>query len=387
MDLTPPKMITANRTQNPLLLGQDIKEIAKIGRMRQMQEMRKKRIFNTKSRLIGVDVPALDVQVIAKNNQRRFEQLETEKHALLSGRIAERAIQEDLQAQRDKRRICQDIDDYRLIHQKKELSRDYDLERPSSYKGTTIGRDDERSGVTIFEGEDDKLKERIKHQRTQLKTWLLQQMREKRINEEAVKNSNKLYEETSIDRDRRSQELELMEQNIRIQMERAISEYNMALAIQKRHEKNKQLEENSRWNEMEILNSITSDLLQENRDLAKSSLGPTRINTTMYKGMPQEMVEDIRAIQHHQVEENKSRRIKDEYEQKAWDNYEKYIIDTTTKAENDKEQKLRNQRKELESYNEMLGKRQKDMEKRRNAVIYANRLTEEYFSQFNTCSR
>lgn len=48
---------------------------------------------------------------------------------------------------------------------------------------------------------------------------------------------------------------------------------------------------------------------------------------------------------------------------------------------------FRNQRKELELFNEMLERRQKEVEKYRNKVLYANQITEDFFGQFNKESR
>lgn len=58
------------------------------------------------------------------------------------------------------------------------------------------------------------------------------------------------------------------------------------------------------WNTQEIINTLTSDFMQETPILAKSSLGPNRINPMMYKKMPDEIVEEIRETQKKQIQEH-----------------------------------------------------------------------------------
>lgn len=59
----------------------------------------------------------------------------------------------------------------------------------------------------------------------------------------------------------------------------------------------------SQWNDQEVLNNLTSDLMQENPDLARSALGPHRINPMMYKGMSEAAIKEIRATQQKQMRE------------------------------------------------------------------------------------
>ena len=49
------------------------KEEAKINRMRQMQEERRDRIFNTKERTIGINIKALDQQAEQNKHQKVME--------------------------------------------------------------------------------------------------------------------------------------------------------------------------------------------------------------------------------------------------------------------------------------------------------------------------
>ena len=61
----------------------DYKEAAAIERRRNMEEMRKSRIFNAKTRLIGVDVQALDQQMQDRKQMEERERRRKEAYGRL----------------------------------------------------------------------------------------------------------------------------------------------------------------------------------------------------------------------------------------------------------------------------------------------------------------
>lgn len=61
-----------------LMTEQDRKEAAKIERKRQIEAERKKRIFNARARLIGVDYCALEKQIKENHDRRTQERAQEE---------------------------------------------------------------------------------------------------------------------------------------------------------------------------------------------------------------------------------------------------------------------------------------------------------------------
>lgn len=73
------------------------------------------------------------------------------------------------------------------------------------------------------------MKERLKQQKIQLKTWLQQQIQERNYKEAQQRNRDKLHEETYEERDRKLMELERIENECRARTDRANAEYNAAI--------------------------------------------------------------------------------------------------------------------------------------------------------------
>lgn len=92
------------------------KEEAVIERKRAIEEARKDRIFNPKTRLIGIDVTALEEQArdrrrMLKDEERRSEMFDRDrvKADLLSMEYEKRQLDE-------KRRLAQELNKFRFVY-------------------------------------------------------------------------------------------------------------------------------------------------------------------------------------------------------------------------------------------------------------------------------
>jgi hypothetical protein len=228
-------------------------------------------------------------------------------------------------------RMRQELNEFRQYYQKPELSRDFDLFDPDALKKTLparLGDDDPRltiSGAQKFEGEDLSGKDRAKMQKEQQRIWLEQQIREKRQAEIDRKLHEKMLEDSLEARERLVTQMAMKEQCEKNKIQTEINEFNKRLTYQQEHDRQTKKREEEEDNLAEIYNHLTSDLLTENPDAAKSALGPHRKIAYMYKGMSPEELENLRRIQEHQKEEMRKRRDLEKHLESKWDQLAKDI--------------------------------------------------------------
>ncbi|KAG5462057.1 MAG: RIB43A-domain-containing protein [Olpidium bornovanus] len=161
-------------------------------RRREREEQRKRRIFNPKLRVIGIDVKALEEQIEAKNRRKllndlrdkNFESAVTNNNTILEV-LEKRAL-------RARREQLQEINKYRLANQRQEYRREYDLNMPSKQRNellkmdgyTDNGAPPPVSGLQGFGGEDKEAAERARLQKEQMKVWMIENLLEKKKGKE-----------------------------------------------------------------------------------------------------------------------------------------------------------------------------------------------------------
>ncbi|KAJ8969452.1 hypothetical protein NQ317_014600 [Molorchus minor] len=227
-----------------LTTDRDRREAAALEQRKQFEEERKKRIFNPRQRLIGVDLNILERQIEEKR-QRDLEQKNIdrifEEQRIKDDEVA-LALERKEQAERQK--IVTEISNFRKNYQKFEDRREYDLNDPNLIKKQIPPRlydEDPRLGMSScqkFEGEDLQNEQRSKIQREEVKAWLDQQVMEKNSIEQ--KEAEDAYKAAIIARDQRALELDRMEKECRKKLQEACVRFNKALADEKLCQKQKE---------------------------------------------------------------------------------------------------------------------------------------------------
>ncbi|XP_055532286.1 RIB43A-like with coiled-coils protein 2 [Wyeomyia smithii] len=372
---------------------QDRKEAAAIERRRQYEEARRQRIFNARQRIIGVDTIALeqqlkekhDIQQNVREQQRKIEDEQRRQNQVIQLKHREQQLL--------RQQLETEINQFRALSQKPEQSRDFDLFDPNYLKKSQparVGDYDPRltvSGAQKFDGEDLSQKERIQLQKQQQRSWLEQQIREKRKAEMDRIAAEHFLEETLQAREQRVCQLAAEERCSRHRIQQAINQYNHHLKQQQDWNLNQQKRAEQEDNQAEIYNHLTSDILTENPDVAKSSLGPNRIIPYAYKGMSTEELQQIRENQEKQREELHRRQKEETATKMAWDkltnDFDRMVLA--------KERELNRNRRQLAGKighdNFRLSNEQQQKLDHLNQTVYQNRPTMEYFNQFNTSSR
>ncbi|XP_019563905.3 RIB43A-like with coiled-coils protein 2 [Aedes albopictus] len=372
---------------------QDLKEAAALERRRQYEEARKQRIFNARRRVIGIDATALEHQVKEKQEieqdalerQRKFEEEQRRQNRFVQ--------QKNREQQLLRHQLDNEVNRFRALYQRPEQSRDFDLFDPDGLKKSLparMGDDDPRlsvSGAQIFDGEDLTEQDRKRIQKQQQRSWLEQQIRDKRQAEQDRIAAEKFLEQALEAREQKVRRLAAEERNIRHKIQENVDQYNRQLRQQQEYERQQKKQEEEEDNMAEIYNNLTSDMLTENPEVAVSNLGPNRIIPYAYKGMSEAELEQIRIGQMQQKEELERRRQEEQNNKEAWDQLASDFDRTVVLKDRELNCRRHQLAEQIRRENVQLSDEQQRKLSHLDQVVYQNRPTMAYFEQFNTTSR
>lgn len=362
---------------------EDLKAITQHEYRSQQEMQRKERIFNERTRLIGIDKEALDQHIREKQQQTQQEKTIAEtyatelrqQNAILNERLKDLAV--------ERQRIQQELIDYRQQHQRKEQTREFDLNDPRYMQ--------QSSSFQGFEwlGEDRGEQQRKQQQKDQMRSWLQQQMHERHQMQQNRRDADRAMESAMIRHDTRLQEIDGTEHQLRRQMLCHTAEYNNKLAEQRKWQAEQLRRQTEEDNAAEIVNHLSSDMLQEDKKIATASslFGGKRICSYMYRGMTDAQLKDIRNEQRQQIEAKKLEA------QRCRENNElcELAIESRCLALENKhraeQQKRRQAIVQQNKVNLQLSMEQKQKNKYMNNEVYTFQPTDEYFEQFNKTTR
>ncbi|XP_045453377.1 RIB43A-like with coiled-coils protein 2 [Melitaea cinxia] len=372
--------------------AQDRKEAQNRERRRQCELERRSRIFNARNRKIGVDLPFLERQVQEKRAEREEQDRRNLAFAQQMIKDSNLAVVLEAREREERRRIDVEIDEFRQKYQRKEDSREFDLNNPDALKMQLPPRasDGEPVGLSSaqkFEGEDLAYEERKKIMAAQKNAWLEQQVQERKAAEEERKQAEAAYMMAIKARDARAGDLDKLERECRYRLGQANLRYNEALAAEKKQLEQIMKEQEEADNAAEMYNNLTSDMLTENPDVAKSALGKNRAIGFMYKGMNQEELKKFYAAQKEQMAAAKAKREAEEKMEAEWQALAKSIQREVARQDIEDQRKRREIARQLMEENQLLALQQKERDKYFKEVVYNNTPTDDYYSQFNTTTR
>jgi hypothetical protein len=371
----------------------DYKEAAAIERRRNQEEQRKARIFNAKTRLIGVDEGALAQQIV---DRRQLEEREKRR----SEAFAADAVRADLIAEllqhrqeHDIRELNIALNEFRSLHQQPSSRREWDLYDPDALKKERPARvsdDDSRCGIASmqkFDGEDLNNKARSKFQNEQRRLWAEQQIRERQQADDNQKKADRLYELKMRELDQRACELLMAEEACRRAINEATKDYNLAQAreMASRQAVSKQQDDDDK--KTEIANLLYGDFLTENPASAQSAFGAHRVIPDRWKGMTPEQIVDIRRMQEIQRQEVQRLREEERRREEEFDRQRISHAHAAELIEREQERRRRALDQQLADENRRLCEEQKKHQEYLNKNVYTNAPTAAYFMQWNTSTR
>lgn len=371
----------------------DYKEAAAIERRRAMEDERKTRIFNAKTRQIGVDRQAIDQQMFDKKQMEEFERKRHEAFAADALRNDKIASMLETRQEHDVRALNEALNEFRALHQQPSSRREWDLYDPDGLKKDKPARvhdDDPRCGISSlqkFDGEDLNSKARKKFQNEQARKWHESQMREKAQAKRNQDAADRLYELKQKELDQRAMELQEAEENCRKAINMATSAYNDALNKEQTERDRLKQQQDLDDKMTEIANHVFGDVLTENPAVAQSAFGPHRVITDRWKGMSPQQLEDIRKQQERQRAENERLKQEEELRDREHERQASAHARAALMVERELERKRRDIEKAQADENRRLALEQKSHKEFLDKEVYTNPPTAAYFMQFNTTTR
>lgn len=371
----------------------DYKEAAAIERRRAQEEQRKSRIFNAKTRIIGIDQQAIDQQIKDRKQMEEFERRRSE--AFASDAVRNDMIAELLQKRQehDMRELNGALNEFRFLHQQPSQRREWDLYDPDHLKKDKPARvsdDDPRcgiSGLQKFDGEDLNSKARRKFQNEQLREWSEQQTKERQQADSNQKAADRLYDLKMRELDQRACDLQKAEEDCRRAINVAMKDYNKALDREGEAKRNLDKQQELDDNHTELANHIYGDFLTENPGVAQSAFGPNRVITANWKGMSPEQLAQIRRTQELQRKERQRVEDEDRRRDKEFERQANANARAGELLERQKQRLEADLTKQLKDENRRLGNEQEAYKGYLDKEVYTNEPTAAYFMQFNTTTR
>lgn len=289
---------------------------------RQFATERAARLTDPRMRVMGIDRAALDEQIKEKEATAKVEKERNDffdTQAMLMDKHAQVLQREVDEVRRTRER---EIKEFRDTFQKRDASREWDLNNPKRVVSSLPGRvadDDPRCGPSSlqkFEGEDLDFKNRKQAQQEQLRRWASQQTDEKLMKKWNEKEGNQLFEDRAEEMAFRTWQIEQEIAQQRRQMATTTAEFNKQLAEQKRREKLLNRMNQTQKNLEEIENMMNSDILNETTP--QMAPGAATTKSDRFKGLTDSQREEIRRMQDEQRAQMAAKRSEDAEEARQW---------------------------------------------------------------------
>ncbi|XP_020802026.1 RIB43A-like with coiled-coils protein 2 [Drosophila serrata] len=371
---------------------QDLDEAMKVQKREQYEEERKRRIFNAKQRLYGLDIDMLERQILEKKKQKSM-QLECDKRFEDQEQLQKRLISAQAKELEKKQRVADsDLNYYRCRYQRMEQRREFDLNDPNYLKKarpTRVADDDITLGVSsaqIFHGEDLYNSDRKVRQRDQQRAWLDQQVQERKRAEDARKTADNMLMENLGCRDKHLEEMAKSDHLMRNQVIQQVRQFNMNMAKQKQLDREREKREKYEDDMAEIYNMLSSDMLTENPDVAQSRTDPNKKIAFMYRGMTPEELRVFRLGQEQQLTLATQRKTEAQMMDKQWEQYAINMDRTLVLGHIEDERRRKAQFDELMRANAKLAVEQ-DQQRKDALAALSNAVSDEFYDQFNKNSR
>uniref|UniRef100_A0A3B3DTA5 RIB43A-like with coiled-coils protein 1 n=1 Tax=Oryzias melastigma TaxID=30732 RepID=A0A3B3DTA5_ORYME len=327
---------------------------------RSAEAARKARIFNTRLRVMGLDLDALNQQIKEKKQQENKEKLQSEA-------FDEALLQQDINEKEKRQALQKDLTHYWATKQKLNtqdggwkngLQGAFDITIPEAKLGP--------ASMQKFQGEDVNWKQMRKEQVKMTERDLKGQMDENIRRQEREKD-RMLEKQEMLHQNQEQLHQDALEEERKKAARIALYSFNQALAAERVESLKEQHRREERENLAEMWHTMTSDMLTECADAGERDVGggkPPQILPDRWKGMRPEQLRSFQREREQQCREK----------QKA------------EEEEIGKAEKMRELRIQLDRHNMQLTREQQAQEYL-NKKLYTNKPTKDYFHQFNTSSR
>ncbi|XP_029912076.1 RIB43A-like with coiled-coils protein 1 [Myripristis murdjan] len=353
---------------------------------------RKARIYNPRSRVMGLDVRALDQQVWEKQHQQHMERQRDKAFDELMRRHDEAMLQQERDESERRAALQADLTYHWATHQRAEDSTDADLKcnLKGALKFPTPEAELGPASMQIFQGEGigEEQKRRAQMQKTARDFQIQKEYNEKRRMED--KQKEVLMGKELVHQDLRAVELDALEEECKRAARIALSNYNHALAAEQAEKLKERRMREEGGGLAEMWHLLTSDMLTECPEAAEREVGgagPHRVLTDRWRGMSAEQLSDIHRKREEQRIERQRQREAERMLDAAWDLQQMKLSREAEEEERRAAEQRRQKRIQLDQDNKQLAREQQAYQEYLNKQLYTNKPTVDYFCQFNTSSR
>ncbi|KAM6928589.1 RIB43A-like with coiled-coils protein 1 [Lycodopsis pacificus] len=359
---------------------------------RSAETARKARIFNTRLRVLGLDLDALNQQVQEKKQQQNMEKQRDKAFDKLREYHDEALLQQDIDEREKQAALHTDLTQYWATHQRVEDSSDADLKCGlKGAFGITIPEAElGPASMKIFQGEDIGEEQRRREQMKKTERDLRAQKEDNERRLLGDKHREMLASKELVHQDRTGLQLRALEEECKKAARIALDNYNQALAAERTETLKEQHRREERENLAEMRHTLTSDLMTECAEAAAREVGGGRLPPVLvdrWKGMSPEQLSAIQREREEQRIERQRQRESEKIQDAAC---ELQLLKLSREAEEEERraEELRAEKRiQTDRYNMQLAREQQAYQEYLNKKLYTNKPSKDYFYQFNTSSR
>ncbi|XP_077369134.1 RIB43A-like with coiled-coils protein 1 [Festucalex cinctus] len=351
---------------------------------------RKARIFNTRLRVMGLDLDALNKQTQEKKHREEMERERDKAFDRLRRKHDEVLLQRDIEERKVREALHAGLTQYWNIQQRVEDSRDADLKcgLREAFRITVPEAELGPSSMQIFQGEDIGWAQQKREQMKQTERDLLAQrvQQERRCLED--KHREMLEEEELLQQDLSWRQRHNAEEEGRKAARVALDHYNQALATEQAESLKEEHRREERENLAEKWHTLTSAMMTEGWHSAMNQLQEKKpAGTDSWKGMSPEQLSAIYREREAQCIERQRCRDFEKNQDAAWDSQLLKASGEAREEERRASELRRAKRMQADQFNMQLAKEQQAHQQYLDKELYTNKPAREYFRQFNTSSR
>ncbi|KAK5601139.1 hypothetical protein CRENBAI_003661 [Crenichthys baileyi] len=355
------------------------------------ERARKARVFNTRLRVMGLDLDALNQQVQEKKCRQNMEKQRDQAFDTLRRCQEETLLQQDNNEKEKRKALHKDLTQHWTSQQQVD-SHDADLkcDLKGAFKITLPEAELGPASMQIFKGEgvggDQMRREQVK----KTEKDLLAQMDDNKRKDMRAKHKEMLVNRELVYQDLRGLQQAAVEEERKKTARVALDSYNQALAAERAENLKEQRRREERENLAEMWHTVNSDMMTECAEAAERHVGggrPPQVLPDRWKGMSPEQLSTFHREREQQRLERQRQLWGEKIRNATWD---LQLLKLSNKAE-EKEQRTaemrREQRIQMDQYNKQLAREQQAHQDYLNKELYTNKPTKDYFYQFNTGSR
>ncbi|XP_018521393.1 RIB43A-like with coiled-coils protein 1 [Lates calcarifer] len=363
-----------------------------VERRRSAETARKARIFNTRLRVMGLDLNALNQQVQEKKHKQSMERQRDKAFDKLRECHDEILLQQDIDEREKRAALHTDLTQYWATHQRVEDSRDADLKcgLKGAFRITIPEGELGPASMQIFAGEAIGEEQMRREQMRKTARDLQAQKEDNARRCMGNKHREMLVSRELVHQDLRGVQQAALEEECKTAARIALDNYNQALSAERAERLKEQQRREEREDLAEVWHTLTSDMMTECAEAAEREVGggkPPRILIDRWKGMSPEQLSAIHEEREAQLLQRQRQRDAEKIQDAAW-NLQLLKLSREAEEEEMRAAELRRQRRiQMDQYNMQLAREQQAYQEYLDKKLYTNEPTKEYFHQFNTSSR